>query len=142
MWVVAAQATHGSLERAADWLFSHADDLDSAVASVNGAAAQEVAASTQGNAASLRHNSCSTSTNDMCILAACAGCLPNLSQLHASFVAGLPCHHPGLCKYLRILFETTHAKTMSTFDFSVPMHGCCANKVDMLPSVQTLDLPN
>lgn len=43
----ALKACHGSLERAADWLFSHADDLDSAVASVNGAAAPEAAASVQ-----------------------------------------------------------------------------------------------
>ncbi len=46
MWRL--QACHGSLERAADWLFSHADDLDSAVAAVSGAAAPEAAASTQG----------------------------------------------------------------------------------------------
>lgn len=39
------QACHGSLERSADWLFSHADDLDSAVASVNGAGAPQAAAS-------------------------------------------------------------------------------------------------
>jgi len=46
MWLL--QACHGSLERAADWLFSHADDLDSAVAAVSGAAAPEAATSTQG----------------------------------------------------------------------------------------------
>ena len=46
MWLL--QACHASLERAADWLFSHADDLDSAVAAVSGAAAPEAAASTQG----------------------------------------------------------------------------------------------
>ena len=39
------QACHGSLERAADWLFSHADDLDSAVASVSGTTAQPAAGS-------------------------------------------------------------------------------------------------
>ena len=43
------QACHGSLERAGDWLFSHADDLDSAVASVSGTAAQPAAGtSSQG----------------------------------------------------------------------------------------------
>ncbi len=42
MWLL--QACHGSLERAADWLFSHADDLDA----VSGAAAPEAATSTQG----------------------------------------------------------------------------------------------
>jgi len=31
------QACSGSVERAADWLFSHADDLDAAVASVSSA---------------------------------------------------------------------------------------------------------
>ncbi|KAL0051048.1 hypothetical protein WJX82_001112 [Trebouxia sp. C0006] len=48
----ALKACHGSLERAADWLFSHADDLDSAVAAVSGAAAPEAAASTQDAAPS------------------------------------------------------------------------------------------
>ena len=38
---VCVQACHGSLERSADWLFSHADDLEAAVASVNGAAASQ-----------------------------------------------------------------------------------------------------
>ncbi|KAL3152058.1 hypothetical protein ABBQ32_001169 [Trebouxia sp. C0010 RCD-2024] len=41
----ALKACHGSLERSADWLFSHADDLDSAVASANGAGAPQAAAS-------------------------------------------------------------------------------------------------
>ena len=44
------QACHGSLERSADWLFSHADDLDSAVASVNGAQAPQAAAPATGKA--------------------------------------------------------------------------------------------
>ncbi|CAL5228914.1 g12137 [Coccomyxa viridis] len=35
----ALKACNGSLERAADWLFSHSDDLDAAVASVNAPAA-------------------------------------------------------------------------------------------------------
>lgn len=35
----ALRACQGSVERAADWLFSHVDDLDSAVASVGAAAA-------------------------------------------------------------------------------------------------------
>ena len=35
----ALKACSGSLERAADWLFSHSDDLDAAVASVNAPAA-------------------------------------------------------------------------------------------------------
>jgi len=34
---VLLQACSGSVERAADWLFSHADDLDAAVASVSSA---------------------------------------------------------------------------------------------------------
>ena len=34
---VSLQACSGSVERAADWLFSHADDLDAAVASVSSA---------------------------------------------------------------------------------------------------------
>ncbi len=33
-FVLYMQACSGSLDRAADWLFSHADDLDTAVASV------------------------------------------------------------------------------------------------------------
>lgn len=44
------QACHGSLERSADWLFSHADDLDSAVASVNEAGAPPTAAPSAGTA--------------------------------------------------------------------------------------------
>jgi len=35
----ALKATSGNLERAADWLFSHSDDLDAALAGLNGAAA-------------------------------------------------------------------------------------------------------
>ena len=35
----ALKACNGSLERAADWLFSHSDNLDAAVASVNAPAA-------------------------------------------------------------------------------------------------------
>lgn len=35
----ALKATSGNLERAADWLFSHADDMDAAVAQVNAPAA-------------------------------------------------------------------------------------------------------
>lgn len=38
-------ACGGSLERAADWLFSHMDDLDSAVAAAKAAAASGTASS-------------------------------------------------------------------------------------------------
>ena len=47
---VGVQACHGSLERSADWLFSHADDLDAAVGSVNGAGAPQAAAPSTGTA--------------------------------------------------------------------------------------------
>lgn len=40
----ALKACHNSLERSADWLFSHADDLDAAVASVYGEPASQPAA--------------------------------------------------------------------------------------------------
>ena len=50
--VLGVQACYGSLERAADWLFSHADDLDSAVASVSSSASQQApAAGSQGELA-------------------------------------------------------------------------------------------
>ena len=42
--VLLLQACHNSLERSADWLFSHADDLDAAVASVSGEPASQSAA--------------------------------------------------------------------------------------------------
>ena len=52
-WQVGVQACHGSLERSADWLFSHTDDLDAAVASVNGASAPQAAAPSTGIACQL-----------------------------------------------------------------------------------------
>ena len=46
------QTCSGNLERAADWLFSHMDDLESAVASVLSAAATPAATLPAGGAAS------------------------------------------------------------------------------------------
>lgn len=48
---VGCQACQGNIERAGDWLFSHMDDLDSAVQSVMGAQQAAGQAAAQGGAA-------------------------------------------------------------------------------------------
>lgn len=65
MSVYVLQACSGSLDRAGDWLFSHADDLDAAVANVL----------SQHEAANAHVSGAATSSGESCRLSALASAL-------------------------------------------------------------------